>query len=302
MHLSLLREYLDLEFSSLKETLPFKYDLERIIDDFILLALFVGNDFLPHLPNLHIHEGAIGLMFSLYKKMLPTCEGYLQDGGQVDLGRLQKLLDGLGGVVEKDAYEAEREDMLFLAGKRENGQTEKELLHNLEKKKSGALGKLILSLTQNSFLSLCSLSYSHSVITETQRKLFERIKEFILEHSPANPGSLHFEPELNARNRKFVEKVAFDFGLHFATEYSNEDNSKHVYIEFEENEEGEEDTEEELDEEAIAARDRVLAKYENATIIPDVLTEEELRKQEQEEFEAGFKEWKREYYRVCGPK
>ncbi len=43
MHLSLIREYLDLEFSSLKATLPFAYDLERIIDDFILMCFFVGN-------------------------------------------------------------------------------------------------------------------------------------------------------------------------------------------------------------------------------------------------------------------
>ncbi len=71
MHLSLLREYLNLEFSVLSDKLPFEYNLERIIDDFILLALFVGNDFIPHLPNLHIAEGALGLMFHVYKEVLP---------------------------------------------------------------------------------------------------------------------------------------------------------------------------------------------------------------------------------------
>lgn len=73
MHLSLLREYLDLEFSSLalKDVLPFSYDLERVIDDFILLAIFVGNDFMPHLPGLHINGGAINLLFDIYKKVLP---------------------------------------------------------------------------------------------------------------------------------------------------------------------------------------------------------------------------------------
>lgn len=75
MHLSLFREYLDLEFSSLKTAtpaLPFEYDLERIIDDFILLNIFVGNDFLPHLPGLHINEGALGRLFEVYKKILPV--------------------------------------------------------------------------------------------------------------------------------------------------------------------------------------------------------------------------------------
>jgi len=35
LHLSLLREYLDLEFAPLKSLLPFPYDLERIIDDWV---------------------------------------------------------------------------------------------------------------------------------------------------------------------------------------------------------------------------------------------------------------------------
>jgi 5'-3' exoribonuclease 1 len=37
----------------------FQYILERVIDDFILLAVFVGNDLLPNLPDLHIHENGL---------------------------------------------------------------------------------------------------------------------------------------------------------------------------------------------------------------------------------------------------
>jgi 5'-3' exoribonuclease 1 len=51
--------------------LPFRYDLERIIDDFVLLAVFVGNDFLPHLPDLHIHANALERLFEIYKGELP---------------------------------------------------------------------------------------------------------------------------------------------------------------------------------------------------------------------------------------
>jgi 5'-3' exoribonuclease 1 len=67
LHISLLREYLHLEFADLHSH-PM-YDLERIIDDFILLAMLVGNDFLPHLPGLHINEGAVSLLFGIYKKI-----------------------------------------------------------------------------------------------------------------------------------------------------------------------------------------------------------------------------------------
>lgn len=42
LHISILREYLDLEFSILKSCPSITYDLERIIDDFIFLCFFVG--------------------------------------------------------------------------------------------------------------------------------------------------------------------------------------------------------------------------------------------------------------------
>jgi 5'-3' exonuclease len=51
--------------------LPFEYSLERIIDDFILLAVFVGNDFLPNLPDLHIHDNAFEVLFEKYRETLP---------------------------------------------------------------------------------------------------------------------------------------------------------------------------------------------------------------------------------------
>jgi 5'-3' exoribonuclease 1 len=61
-----MQEYLDLKFCNIKPTLPFDYSLKCIIDDFIVLAVFVGNDFLPNPPGLHIHENGLEQLLDVY--------------------------------------------------------------------------------------------------------------------------------------------------------------------------------------------------------------------------------------------
>ena len=46
-----------------QDKLDFEFDLERIIDDWILMGFLVGNDFIPHLPYMHINEVS-GCMYS----------------------------------------------------------------------------------------------------------------------------------------------------------------------------------------------------------------------------------------------
>jgi 5'-3' exoribonuclease 1 len=67
-----MREYLDLEFREMEPAMLFDYNLERIIDDFVLIAVFVGNDFLPHLPNVHIRGNGLERLFEIYKQVLPS--------------------------------------------------------------------------------------------------------------------------------------------------------------------------------------------------------------------------------------
>lgn len=64
LSLSLYREYLALEFADLKASLPFEFDIERLLDDWVLLGFLVGNDFLPHLPHFHIGEVGEGMFGS----------------------------------------------------------------------------------------------------------------------------------------------------------------------------------------------------------------------------------------------
>jgi 5'-3' exonuclease len=120
LHLSLFREYLDLEFHSLLDLAPgelsFDYSLERIIDDFILLAIFVGNDFLPHLPDFHINENALERLFEIYKEVLPKAGGYLVTQGTIDMVRLQLVFDELA-KGEMETFTKEHADTTYFRGK-----------------------------------------------------------------------------------------------------------------------------------------------------------------------------------------
>jgi len=55
-----LRQYLTFDFGATlgqPGAMPFTFDIEMVLNDFIFLCFLVGNDFLPHLPSLAIREG-----------------------------------------------------------------------------------------------------------------------------------------------------------------------------------------------------------------------------------------------------
>uniref|UniRef100_A0A7S2ZMF7 Uncharacterized protein n=1 Tax=Rhodosorus marinus TaxID=101924 RepID=A0A7S2ZMF7_9RHOD len=105
LSIGVLRECFDSEFSGLK--LSF-YDLERIIDDLVVLFFIVGNDFIPHLPALDIGEGGLDMMLRMYKHLLPGQGGYINDSGTVNLNRLERVLRELARI-EGDTLVRRRE-------------------------------------------------------------------------------------------------------------------------------------------------------------------------------------------------
>ena len=101
LHVSVLREYLQVELYVPQQ--PFRFDLERALDDWVFMCFFVGNDFLPHLPSLDIRENGIDTLIAIWRDNLPVMGGYLTKDGHVDLERAQLILDGL----------AKQEDAIF---------------------------------------------------------------------------------------------------------------------------------------------------------------------------------------------
>ena len=271
MHLCIVREYLELEFQDLKEpaVLDFPFDMERIIDDFILMAFFVGNDFLPHLRNLHINEGALALMFKVYKSVLPKAGGYINEFGVINLERLAVLLDELSDV-EYRFFESENADAKWFKGKQMGK------IDVMEKdRKKGQL-----------------------TMTTPQKEIFKQVKQYVnsrpLRMSAAHE-SLDLPSSLKAGDRKFVEELAEDLGLEWKS-VMDDDGNRHLRLSIPGRLEGDdEQDDEDEDEEAQTALFRVIKRYEGAKIVDT--TAEEARDELNKKYDEKFQQWKNKYYK-----
>ncbi|KAM8946340.1 5'-3' exoribonuclease 2 isoform 2-T2 [Pelodytes ibericus] len=107
IRLNVLREYLEKELTM--ASLPFPFDFERSVDDWVFMCFFVGNDFLPHLPSLEIREGAIDRLVTIYKNVVHKTGGYLTESGFVNLERVQMIMLAVG-EVEDSIFKKRKED------------------------------------------------------------------------------------------------------------------------------------------------------------------------------------------------
>ena len=273
MHLCMVREYLELEFQELKEpgAIGFAFDMERVIDDFILMAFFVGNDFLPNLPNLHINEGALALMFKIYKSVLPKTGGYINERGVINLGRLNILLDELSHV-EYRFFESDNADASWFKGK-QMGKVD--VMEKGEKRnKKGPLS-----------------------ISTSQKEIFKIVKQYVSSRSRDPAGSesgLNLSSDLNAADRKFVQELADDLRLQWRS-VPDDTGNRHLRLDFPEMLEGDHDDEDIEDEEASLALLRVIKRYENAKIVD--VTAHEVKEQMDKKYEDKFRGWKDKYYK-----
>ncbi|KAH9883382.1 exoribonuclease 1 [Xylariomycetidae sp. FL2044] len=265
MHLCIVREYLELEFQDLKKEgcLRVPFNMERIIDDFILMAFFVGNDFLPNLPHLHINEGALATMFRIYKQILPQCDGYINEGGVINFSRLGTLLEELS-KEENRHFEHEHEDSKWLRSK--------QLVDNNGEESVRTRGKI--------------------VVTSGQKELWKKIRKYV---NKRPSGPLNLGHDLIAADRKFVQDVAANLHLEWRT-VEDDEGRRDLVMSSPDKLSGVagENEEEDSEEEGHLAVLRVMKRYDNAQVVD--FSAQEAQASMQLKYKEKLLEWKNSYY------
>ncbi|XP_070775149.1 5'-3' exoribonuclease 1 isoform X1 [Enoplosus armatus] len=163
LHLSLMREYIDYEFSALRNQIGCDYDLERIIDDWILMGFLVGNDFIPHLPHLHISHDALPLLYKTYISVLPSLGGYLNENGHLNLRNFEKYLEKLA-EFDREHFSEVFVDLKWFESKVGNKYLNEAA--GLAAEKEAASKDALKNESCDSALCLAALSSSERVIGE----------------------------------------------------------------------------------------------------------------------------------------
>lgn len=92
--ISVLREYLNIEFYKYfteQEELNFEYNIDKIFDDFVLLCLLFGNDFIPGIINLDNEGRIFEYLLTAYKESLPKCDDYFVKNTIINYDNLKEF-------------------------------------------------------------------------------------------------------------------------------------------------------------------------------------------------------------------
>ncbi|GAM27728.1 hypothetical protein SAMD00019534_109040 [Acytostelium subglobosum LB1] len=182
LSLNLFRSYLSQELYCKP---AFGFDIERVIDDFIFICFFVGNDFLPHLPSLQINEGAIDRIMDIYRELLPTFDDYLTEDGEFDLDRVGLIFTRLS-LVEEDI-------MLERKHKEENMKRRRERQNNRN--------------NYNNNRGADSLDLKVGVSKEHQAAAKSLLSELFKEQEPQQPVVKKIKSEDTASNMDAAAKI-----------------------------------------------------------------------------------------------
>ncbi|GMM27627.1 chromatin-binding exonuclease [Martiniozyma asiatica (nom. inval.)] len=199
LHTSLVRNYLQQEFFELADQINFKYDFERVLDDFILIMFTIGNDFLPNLPDLHLTKGAFPLLIETFKETMRRTDGYLNDNGTINLPRLGIWLELLS-VFELENFEEGAVDVEWFNKQLDN-------VSRRGEKQRERQGKELLLKQQRSIVT-----HIGSWLLKLFREGYN-VKEMFYNESKIPQLPLDAQFFENENNLEFIRKFGFEMGI-----------------------------------------------------------------------------------------
>lgn len=272
LHLSLLREYLTLEFQDLEFDLPFEYSFERILDDFILIMYVIGNDFLPNLPDLFINKGAFPLLIETFKQSLRNVDGYINEGGRINFRRLNVFLTYLS-EFELENFERNDVDIDWFNKKLED-------ISITGERKRERMGKLLLLKDQKKLVSLIS-PWLLDVASHKYEDLvkLDAAGELLLQELPTDEVTQHLD---------FIRTFAMEAGLIIVHSKSSDKYEARLDIDGISPYETDDEFQERRNDLA-----RTLFKYELANLFET----DEIMKETKDIYDQKFLNWKDKYYK-----
>ncbi|VWU49684.1 exonuclease, putative, partial [Hepatocystis sp. ex Piliocolobus tephrosceles] len=78
--------------NKLKKDRNIIFNINRVIDDLVFLSFFVGNDFLPHIPNIEINEGSMNEILNAYIFYIYKYSNYITYKDKLHIDRLKIIL------------------------------------------------------------------------------------------------------------------------------------------------------------------------------------------------------------------
>ncbi|KAK7198021.1 5'-3' exoribonuclease A [Novymonas esmeraldas] len=115
LHINVFRDYLRLEvrecLAKVKSTVNF--DFERVVDDFVFMCFFIGNDFLPTLPTVGINDGSMPTLLHLYVEHVLSKNKYLTGKGVIDWRYAEVWLNEVGKLEFETLRRRQQEEAEF---------------------------------------------------------------------------------------------------------------------------------------------------------------------------------------------
>lgn len=272
LHLSLLREYLSLEFRDLDTELNFEYNFERVLDDFILIMYVIGNDFLPNLPDLHLNKGAFPLILETFKQALRQCDGYLNENGTINLKRLDIWLHILS-EFELENFEKQDIDVEWFNKRLED-------ISITGEKRRERMGKLLILKDQKKLvgmikpwlLEICNTKISDLIKLANEDKL----------------PTLELPREELEKHIEFLKMFALDVGILIVHSRSKDTYEVRLDVDGTPPDESDEEHEERL-----ANIRKIIKRYQSANLVET----EDLLKESKDVYDSKFMNWKDQYYK-----